>query len=163
MGNETAGLENFGEFFGEGALRARAGALAGVLLTAARRALFSSVSAMRGLVRSSRSGAWSRSTHGTALLTFRLRRLRRVGPEQAIFEGCSIETADDGTHLFRIGRFDKSEALRFLRFGVADHFNRVRDQVLGAKPALDIVRGHPSGQIAQKDGKTHSAVVFNSI
>src|SRR5258707_976860 len=51
------------------------------------------------------------------------------------------------------------EALGLLRFGIADYFNCVRDQVLGSEPALDIVRGYPSGQIAQEDGKTHSVIV----
>ena len=75
----------------------------------------------------------------------------------------SIEAADDRVHLFRVRRFDKREALGLLRFGIADYFNCVRDQVLGSEPALDIVRGYPSGQIAQEYGKTHSVIVFNSV
>jgi hypothetical protein len=63
----------------------------------------------------------------------------------------------------RVRRVDKREAFRLLRFGIADDLNRVRDQVLGSQPAPDIVRRDPSGQVAQKDGETHSMIVFNSV
>ena len=52
-------------------------------------------------------------------------RLRRVGPQQAVFQGGPIETAYDGGHFIGGGRFDKSEALRFLRFVIANHFDGV--------------------------------------
>ncbi len=92
-----------------------------------------------------------------------LRGLRGICSKQAVFQRCAIEAADDGIHLFRVWRFNESESLGLLRFGVADHLNRVRDQILGAEPSSDVVRSHPSGQIAQKDRKTHSGVIFDSI
>ncbi len=103
------------------------------------------------------------ATRGAASLPSWLGRLRGIGAQQPVFERRPIETADDGVHLFRIRCFDKCESLGFLRFGIADHFNGVRDQAFGCKPAPDIVRSHPNGQIAQKDRKTHSMVIFDSI
>ncbi len=89
--------------------------------------------------------------------------LSGVGTKQPVLERRTIKTADDGVHFFRVRRFDKREAFRLLRFGIADYLNCVRDQVLGTEPASDVVRSHPSGQVAQKDGKTHSMVIFDSI
>ena len=107
-----------------------------------------------GSPRSSRS---SRSTRSG------LRRLRRIRPQHAILQRSAVESSNDRAHLLRIRRVDKREALGLLRFGVANHFNRVRDQAFGCQPAPDIVRSHPGGQIAQKYGKTHSEIVFDSI
>jgi hypothetical protein len=90
-------------------------------------------------------------------------RLRGIGPKQAILQRRAVKTADDGVHLLRIRRLDKREALGLLRFGIADHFNCVRDQVFGCQPSLDIVRGYPGGQIAQKHSEAHSAVVCISV
>ncbi len=103
-------------------------------------------------------------SHGThrPRSTFRLRRLRWIGAQQAILQRRPVEAADDGIHFVGVRRFDKRKAFRLLRFGIAYHFNGVRDQVLGCEPAPDIVRSHPSGQIAQKDGETHSEIIFNS-
>jgi hypothetical protein len=85
--------------------------------------------------------------------------LSRIGPKQAILQRSAVKPSNDGVHLLGIGRFDEREALGLLRFGVADDFNCVRDQVFGCEPSLDIVRSDPGGQIAQEDGKTHSVIV----
>ncbi len=66
-------------------------------------------------------------------LALRLRRLRRIGAKQAILQRRTVEPADDRIHLLGIWRFDEREALGLLRFGVADHLNRVRDQVFGCQ------------------------------
>ena len=79
-----------------------------------------------------------------------------IGAEQAIFERSAIKAADDQIHLFRIGCVDERETLRFLRFGVADHFDVVENQVLCVQPGFDIVLRDPNRQIAEEDGKTHS-------
>jgi hypothetical protein len=105
-----------------------------------------------------------RSAHGASLgLALGPSRLRRIGPKQAILQRSTVEPANDRVHLLRVGRFDEREALGLLRFGVADDFNCVRYQVFGCQPALDIVRGDPGGQIAQKHGEAHSAVVCISV
>jgi hypothetical protein len=93
----------------------------------------------------------------------RLWRLRGIGAEQTILKRRSIETADYGVHFLGIRRFNERESLGLLCFRIADNLNCVSNQVFGCKPALNIVRGYPNGQVAQKDGKTHSAVVFDSI
>ena len=54
-------------------------------------------------------------------------RLRRVGAEQAVFQRRAIEPADNRVHLLRVGGIDESEALGLLCFGIADHFDRVRN------------------------------------
>jgi hypothetical protein len=95
--------------------------------------------------------------------TLRLWRLRRIRAQQTILKRCPIETADYGVHLFGIRRFDERESLGLLCFRIADNLDCICNQVFGCQPALDIVRGYPNGQIAQKDRKTHSVVVFDSI
>jgi hypothetical protein len=89
--------------------------------------------------------------------------LRRIGAEQAVFQRRAVEPADNRVHLLCIGGVDKSEALGLLRFGIADHFYCVRNKIFGGEPSSDIVSGHPNRQIAQKNGKTHSMVVFDSM
>jgi len=91
------------------------------------------------------------------ILAFRW--LRRVGPQQAVFERRPIETADDGGHLIGGRRFDKCEALRFLRFVITDYFDAVGHQIFGGQPLLDVISGDPRGQIAQKNGKAHSVII----
>ena len=160
------GLQRLGEFFGE---RATGTTIAGLANTAALAAPWPQIRTLTGggnrrRASCSRSSGCASSTsapHRQA--AFRLGRLRGIGAKQSVFEGRSIKTADDGVHLLRVGCVDEGEALRLLRFRIAYDLNRVRDKVLGAKPALDIVRSNPSRQIAQKDRKTHSMVVFNSI
>src|SRR5581483_1091149 len=102
-------------------------------------------------------------TAGRAALPFGPRRLGGIRAQQAILQRGAVEPADDGVHLLRVGRFDKREALGLLRFGIADDLNCVRDQVFGCQPSLDIVRSDPGGQVAQKDGKTHSVIVSVSV
>ena len=89
-----------------------------------------------------------------SILAFR--RLRGIGAQQAIFEGCAVEAANDRLHLIAGGRFDKSEALGFLRFVVSDHFDGIGDEVFGGQPLLDVVCGDPGREVAKKNGKAHS-------
>lgn len=188
---EACALQSFCELFGKGAVRTPVAIAFSAAFSAARRTLFSACIRGRrvsraggvssrcdapGVWNGGRGGGWtvtagwtgvSSMTHvsggtGHPRRTLRLRRLRGIGPQQAIFQRCAIESADDRVHFVRVRRFDEREALGLLRFRIADHFNRVRDQVLGRKPAPDVVRSHPSGQIAQKDGETHSEIIFNS-
>ena len=93
----------------------------------------------------------------------RLRRLRGIRAEQTVLKRRPIETADYGVHFLVIRRFNERESLGLLCFRIADNLDRICDQVFGCQPALNIVRGYPNGQVAQKDGKTHSVVVFDSI
>ena len=79
--------------------------------------------------------------------------LRGIGPKQAILQRSTVKPADDRVHLLGVGRLDERESLGFLRFGIADYFNCVRDQVLGTQPALDIVGGNPDGEVSEKNSK----------
>jgi hypothetical protein len=115
-----------------------------------------------GLASTSMESTGLRSSTGTNR-SLGFRRLGRICAEQPVFKRRPVEPADDRVHLLSVRRFDKREPLGLLSFRIADDFDCVRDQVLGAQPALDIVRGDPSGQIAQENGKTHSTVVFDSI
>ena len=54
-----------------------------------------------------------------------------IGAQQPVFQGGAVKTADDGLHLVAGGRFDKCEALGFLRFVVSDHFNGIGHQIFG--------------------------------
>jgi hypothetical protein len=74
----------------------------------------------RGLLRRRR-----RSTR--SILAFR--RLRRIGAQQPVFQGGAVKTPNDRLHLVIGGRFDKCEALGFLRFVVADHFDAIGHQI----------------------------------
>ena len=94
---------------------------------------------------------------------FRLWRLRGIRAEQTVLKRRPIETADNGVHFLGIRRFYKRESLGLLCFRIADYLDRISNQVFGCQPAPNIVRGYPNGQIAQKDRKTHSVVVFDSI
>jgi hypothetical protein len=82
--------------------------------------------------------------------------LRRICAKEAIFEGRTIEPADDGIHLFGVRCINEGESLRFLCFRVADHFHSIRNQVLCGKPRFDIVCGYPDGDISEKNGKALS-------
>ena len=46
-------------------------------------------------------------------------------------------------HFVGGGSFDKREALRFLRFVIADHFDGVGHQIFGGEPLLDVIGGDP--------------------
>ena len=81
-----------------------------------------------------------------------------VGPKQPVFQRRTVETADDQVHLFRVGRVDKGETLRFLRFRIADYLDVIVDEVFCVKPGLDIVLGNPDGQISEEHCETHSVV-----
>jgi len=90
---------------------------------------------------------------------FAFRRLRRVGPQQAVLQGRTIETPDYGGHFVGGGCFDECEALGFLRFVIANYFDGVSHQIFGGEPLLDVIGGDPCGQIAQKNGKAHSVII----
>ena len=68
---------------------------------------------------------------GAAGSVLAFRRLRGIGAQEAIFEGCAIEAADDGLHLIGRRCFDEGEAFRFLSFVVADHLYRIGDEIFG--------------------------------
>jgi hypothetical protein len=48
-------------------------------------------------------------------------RLRRIRTQKPVFQRGAVEASNDRLHLVRCRRFDKSEALGFLRFVVTDH------------------------------------------
>ena len=87
-----------------------------------------------------------------------LGRLSRIGAQQTLFEGRTIEPPDDGIHLFLIGRFDECETLGFLSFGVTDHFDVIGHEVVCGEPRLDVVGGHPQREISEENGITHPIV-----
>ncbi len=99
----------------------------------------------------------------TLTLTLGSRRLGGVGSQQTAFERRSIEPADDGLHLFLVRRFDESEALGFLRLGVADYLDRIGNHCLGVEPRLDVIGCHPDRQVAQKNGKSHARVFITPL
>src|SRR6266496_3657999 len=90
---------------------------------------------------------------------FAFRRLRRVGSQEAILQGRSIETAYNGGHFVGGRRFDKCEALRFLRFVIANDFYGVSHQIFGGQPLFDVIGGDPGGEVAKKNGKAHSVII----
>src|ERR1700722_1859817 len=55
--------------------------------------------------------------------------LSGICSKQPVLQRSAIEATDNGIHFFRIWRFNESESLGLLRFGVANHFNGVRDQI----------------------------------
>ncbi len=82
-------------------------------------------------------------------------RLRGVGAKNFIFERRPVKTLDDGLHFVRCRSLDERESLRFLRFVIPDHLDRIRDKVFSRQPLFNVIGGDPRGQIAQKNGKTH--------
>lgn len=94
--------------------------------------VFESASTAAGAARSAmtlavsgRTRAWTGGSGGS----LRLGGLRGVSAQEPIFERSPIEASNNRVHLFQVRRVDKRKALGLLRFGVANHFNRVRDQV----------------------------------
>jgi hypothetical protein len=106
--------------------------------------------------RSTSASTGARSGPGDTAL--RLWRLSGIRAQQALFERRTIETPDDGIHLFLIRRFDEGETLRFLSFGVTDHFDVIGHEVVCGEPRLDIVGGHPQREISEENGITHPIV-----
>ena len=74
---------------------------------------------------------------------FALRGLRRIGSQQTVFQRCAIEAANNCGHFVGGWSFDKCEALRFLRFVIADHFDAVSHQIFGGQPLLDVIGCDP--------------------
>ena len=69
--------------------------------------------------------AAARSFLGCLGLPSRSRGLRLVRSKKAVFQRRPVEPADDGVPLVAVRRLDESEALGFLGFRAADHFDRV--------------------------------------
>ena len=136
------GLQNFGEFSRKGA--------AGRLLAIPPAALFA-IGTDLGAIHSSSCGLLR---HGLTVLA--LRGLSGICAEQAIFQGCAVEAADNRGHFVSGRRVDEGEALGFLRFVVSDHFYAIGYQIFSGKPLLDVVGSDPRGEIAKKNGKAHS-------
>lgn len=131
----AAGLKNFCQLGCESARRLLRLILFGGSLASTRAMLFAI-----------RRGAICRGLDNRLLtLSFKLCRLGRIRPQQLVFERGPVEPADNGLHLVRCRCLDKSEALRFLRFMIADHFNRIRNEVVCAEPSLNVVGGDPCG------------------
>jgi len=109
--------------------------------------------------------AWNTSLLrlGALGLLFALRRLRRIGSEEPVFQRCAVEAANDRGHLVGGGCFDKSEAFGFLGFVVSDHLDGVGDEVFGGEPLLDVIGGDPRREIAKENGKTHSVDFFTPL
>src|ERR1019366_1176514 len=97
---------------------------------------------------------WRRRRSTRCILAFR--RLRRIGAQQPVFQGGAVKTANDRLHLVVGGRFNKCEALGFLRFVVADHFDAIGHKIFGGQPLFNIVGGDPGREITKKYGEAHS-------
>ena len=144
---EEEGLQRFGEFFGERTIRGSAiGQLfSAATLSAARRTLVDVL--RRTLRRGRRRGLSNGGSTGTGVSTtlttrtsgtargpclgFRPGRLSGIRAQKPLLQGSAVKAPDDRIHFIGVWRLDKREALGLLRFRVADHFNRVRDQVFG--------------------------------
>lgn len=144
-------LEGLGEFLCERALR--------TLMSLVRPLVFLSATLAADIVaighRLRSLGCWSALDNGTHLVTG-LRWLGLIRSEEAILERGTVKASDDGVHLFRIGCVDKGEALRLLRFRVADDFDIVKNKALGVQPAFDVILRNPDGEVSKKDSKAHS-------
>ena len=110
---------------------------------------------LRPIGTGSRGGGWLLLS---SRRLFALRRLSRVGPQQAVFERRAIETADDGGHFIGCGRFYEGETLRLLCFVIADHLYGIGHKIFGGQPLLNIVGGDPRREVAKKNGKAQ--VIF---
>jgi len=147
-------LESFGQFFRECAVRSLRSVrivVSGALMLSA-----SAFTARTGGRRSSiHLTGWS---SGTWALALGPGRLGLVGPQQPVFQRCTVETADDQVHLFRVGRVDKCKPLGLLGLRIADHLHVIVDEVFCVKPGLDVILGNPDGQISEEHCETHSVV-----
>ncbi len=85
-----------------------------------------------------------------------LGRLGRVGSQEAVFQRCPVEPANNGLHFVGRGRFHEGEALGFLSFVVSDHFNGIGYEIFRGQPLLDVIGGDPSRKVAKKYGEAHS-------
>ena len=122
-------------------------------------AIFSTASSAVGALMRVWCGCSLRSgglLHGTPFFIFTLRRLCGIGAQQSIFEGCAVKPANDGLHLVGGRCLDKSEALGFLRFVVADHLYGIGHEIFGGQPLLNVIGGDPGREIAKKYGEAHS-------
>jgi hypothetical protein len=105
-------------------------------------------------------GDW-RDVSAASILAFR--GLCGVGSQKTVFERRAIKAADDSLHFIRSGRFDKSEAFRFLSFVIANHFYGIGYKIFGGKPLLNIIGSDPRGEIAKKYSKAHSVGLFTPL
>lgn len=123
-------LQRLGEFLGESA--ARRSVLVRAFLPAARRALVAGPCSIPG------SG-----------------RLRLVGAQQTVLQGCSVEPANNGLHLVAIRRLDESEASGLLSFRIPDDLDAIGHQAVSDQPRHDIVGCDPGRKVSKKDSMTH--------
>lgn len=160
-------LERFGEFLGEGAVAAlrRIGAFVLASATLAARPFEGGYG---GDWSGSRCTVGRRGAHCAHCapqarwwwLAFLPGRLCRVRTQEAIFQRSPVKAADDRLHFFGVRGIDEGEALGLLRFGVADDFDRVGDQILGGEPGPDVVGSYPDRQIPKENRVTHSEVLL---
>ena len=81
-----------------------------------------------------------------------------VSAQQPVFQRGTVKTADDQIHLFRVGRIDKGETLRFLRLRITDYLDVIVYEVFCVKPGLDVVLGDPDGQVSEEYCKAQAIV-----
>jgi hypothetical protein len=67
-------------------------------------------------------------------LSFALWRLGGICAQKSVFKRGAVEPANNGVHLLLVRGVDKSKSFGFLRFGVANNFDRVCDQIVCGKP-----------------------------
>ena len=147
---DFTGVEENSGFRGQGT--ARSGRLENFGQLGCKRTTWSAVAifaatlaAMRPLLvgfairRCMSSSSWG----GCGAPIFALWRLRRVGPQEPVFQRSTVEPANDRLHFVGRGCFDKSEALGFLRFVVSDHFNGIGHEIFGGEPLLNIIGCDP--------------------
>ena len=89
------------------------------------------------------------------------RGLRRVGPQKPVFQGGAIEAANNRLHLVGGRRFDKSEALGFLRFVVADHLNGVGHKSSAASHCLMSSAVTQVGRLPRKTVKLIQLIIYS--
>ena len=83
-------------------------------------------------------------------------RLSGVGTKYLVLQRSAIKAANNRRHLVRRGGFHKCEALGLLRLVIANHLDRIRDEIVCGQPLFNVVGSYPDREVAQKYGKAHS-------
>lgn len=83
-------------------------------------------------------------------------RLSGVGTKYLVLQRSAIKATNNRRHLVRRGGFHKCEALGLLRLVIANHLDRIRDEIVCGQPLLNVVGSYPDREVAQKYGKAHS-------
>lgn len=107
------------------------------------------------LVRALLSAAWRTLVVGGACSIPGSGRLRLVGPQQTVLQGCSVEPANDGLHLVAIRRLDEGEAPGLLSFRIPDDLDAVGHQAVGNQPRHDVIGCDPGRKVSKKYSMTH--------